>query len=277
MALSYIKDENDLYYESILDHLNEYNTTQTGEKESKQCFVFVEDNHELVGFVHASLWWDYIHYPGFFYDNQEALHQAISFIHQHFKEKAVGAEVSSFTDFVVEDFTKAGYQKVGYIENLPKHGVRTALLNQTLSALDMISKYQVTMTETFPHSMKEAVQKKKRAFLEKCQITSSFHEICYACFDNETLVGGVVGVLQFDNLYIDLLFVELSYRHQGIASNLMKLLEEEALNQGINQAYLGTTSFQAKDFYQRFGYEVKVALPNFPKGHTHYTMVKKLV
>lgn len=277
VTLSYIKDENDLYYGSILDQLNKYNYSQTGEKEKRQCFVFVEDNHELVGFVHASLWWDYIHYPSFFYDNQEVLHQAISCIHHHFKEKALGAEVSSFTDFVVEDFIQAGYQKIGCIENLPKHGVRTALLNQTLLSPETASKYQLTMTETFPPSMKEAVQKKKKAFLEKCQITSTFHEICYACFDSETLVGGVVGILQFDNLYIDLLFVEPSYRHQGIASNLMKLLEEEALNQGIKQAYLGTTSFQAKDFYQRLGYEIKVSLPDFPKGHTHFTMVKKLV
>jgi hypothetical protein len=40
--------------------------------------------------------------------------------------------------------------------------------------------------------------------------------------------------------------------------------------------FLSTFSFQARPFYERFGYEVFGELPDYPEGHSLYFMKKML-
>jgi hypothetical protein len=48
------------------------------------------------------------------------------------------------------------------------------------------------------------------------------------------------------------------------------------LQHGFTRARVETTSFQARPFYERLGYEVYGVLDECPVGHTTYFMKKQL-
>ena len=90
------------------------------------------------------------------------------------------------------------------------------------------------------------------------------------------VLGGVLGDVWGGWLHITFLWVAESLRHQSYGGRLLGAAEEQARAQGGRNAYLETFSFQARPFYERFGYQVFAELPDFPAGHTYYFMQKAL-
>ena len=56
----------------------------------------------------------------------------------------------------------------------------------------------------------------------------------------------------------------------------MVFAEEYARKLKLESIDLGTTEFQAKDFYEKLGYEVVFTRENYPIGYNCYTLYKKL-
>ena len=80
------------------------------------------------------------------------------------------------------------------------------------------------------------------------------------------LVAGIVFVVHWQWLNIDILFVHETYRGQGLGSQLLRRAETYAQTVGCVGAYLDTLSFQAPDFYPKHGYEILAELEGFPPG-----------
>ena len=72
------------------------------------------------------------------------------------------------------------------------------------------------------------------------------------------------------------LWVEEAYRHQGIASALIRESERKAREQGCYLALIGTFDFQAKPLYDKHGYALIETMTDYPKGHEHYFLQKRL-
>jgi len=70
--------------------------------------------------------------------------------------------------------------------------------------------------------------------------------------------------------------VEDAARGQGLGRRLIGLAEDEARRRGCRHAYLDTTSFQARPFYEKLGYRLWGQLEDFPQGHTRYFLQKAL-
>ncbi len=101
--------------------------------------------------------------------------------------------------------------------------------------------------------------------------------ICYVVrADNREILGGVVGVVYWDWLYVDLMWLKEELRGCGYGHQLLTRLEDEARQCGAKNVYLDTFSFQAPDFYKQHGYQEFGQLQNFPPGHVRYFMTKKL-
>ena len=96
----------------------------------------------------------------------------------------------------------------------------------------------------------------------------------FAYGQNQQIVGGLFGEVGWGWLHIDILWVDNSYRKQGLGSKLLKQAETESLAMGIDRGYLETTDFQARPFYEKMGYEVFAELNDQPPGHTCYYMKK---
>ena len=90
-------------------------------------------------------------------------------------------------------------------------------------------------------------------------------------------LGGALGHVWGGWLDLDTLWVAEPFRGQGYGAKLLRAAEDEARGQGCHGVFLTTFSFQAKPFYEKFGYEVVADIPDYPKGHSHHVLTKKLL
>ncbi len=95
--------------------------------------------------------------------------------------------------------------------------------------------------------------------------------------ENGDIIGGILACSAlWQILSIDTLWVKEEYRNQGVAKQLLHVVETKARDMGCHLAYLSTYDFQAKDFYLKNGYEIFGVLENCPKDHKLYHLSKKL-
>jgi GNAT superfamily N-acetyltransferase len=90
------------------------------------------------------------------------------------------------------------------------------------------------------------------------------------------VLGGALGHVFGGWLDLESLWVMEPFRGQGYGGKLLKAAEDEARTQGCHGVFLTTFSFQAKPFYEKFGYEVVAEIPDYPKGHSYYALKKRL-
>ena len=104
-----------------------------------------------------------------------------------------------------------------------------------------------------------------------------FERICFILRSaNGEIAGGALGELYYGWFHLDLLWVKDELRGHGHGLSLLKRIEEEARQRGARNIFLDTFSFQALDFYKRYGYEEFGVLPDYPPGHQRHFLKKQL-
>jgi len=78
-------------------------------------------------------------------------------------------------------------------------------------------------------------------------------------------------------MLIENIWVDERLRGKNIGSQLLSELEKAAITRGCKFALLDTLNFQARPFYEKFGYELQWTQENYPKEGCKYFMVKKLL
>jgi GNAT superfamily N-acetyltransferase len=94
--------------------------------------------------------------------------------------------------------------------------------------------------------------------------------------ERNAVLGGALGHIWGGWLDLDTLWVAEPFRRLGYGARLLRAAEDEAKTQGCHGVFLTTFSFQAKPFYEKFGYEVVADIPDYPKGHSHHVLKKTL-
>ncbi|MAU10079.1 MAG: hypothetical protein CL607_09680 [Anaerolineaceae bacterium] len=94
---------------------------------------------------------------------------------------------------------------------------------------------------------------------------------------HKRIIGGAIGEVDWGWLYVDTLWVEASQRKRGLGWQLMLAIEQYALQQTISHCYLMTTSFQAREFYEKLGYKVIGHNDDRPRRHTMYYLEKTIL
>ena len=94
--------------------------------------------------------------------------------------------------------------------------------------------------------------------------------------ENGQVLGGIRANAFWNYCTIELLWLAKETRGLGLGSNLMEAAEKFAKDKGFGYMRTETLSFQAKPFYEKLGYKVFGELPDYPKGHTTYCLVKEL-
>ncbi len=93
--------------------------------------------------------------------------------------------------------------------------------------------------------------------------------------DNGNIIAGCVAIMNCWNVaYIDTLWVDSKYRGKGLGARLLAEIEKTAKAKGGYLVHLDTFDFQAKEFYEKQGYEVFGVLEDCPKGHCRYYLKK---
>jgi GNAT superfamily N-acetyltransferase len=94
--------------------------------------------------------------------------------------------------------------------------------------------------------------------------------------DKDEILGGLLGYVWADWLFVAILWVDDDLRGKGYATRLMDAAEDYARERGCHSAMLDTHSFQARPFYEKRGYKLFGALDDYPKGHKKFFLQKKL-
>lgn len=94
--------------------------------------------------------------------------------------------------------------------------------------------------------------------------------------DRDAVLGGALGDVWGGWLDLTFLWVAEPLRGKGYGERLLGAAEDEARTLGCQGVFLETLGFQARPFYERFGYEVFAELPDRPAGYTSYFMRKRL-
>ena len=98
----------------------------------------------------------------------------------------------------------------------------------------------------------------------------------FARDDADAVVAGLYGWTWGETCEIRTLWVHERWRGKGLGTRLMAMAEAEARSRGARQILLNTHSFQAPAFYRRFGFEVIAGVADYPVGHDHMLLQKKL-
>ena len=84
--------------------------------------------------------------------------------------------------------------------------------------------------------------------------------------DAGKIVAGISGWTWGDCCEMQSLWVEPSLRGRGLATRLIAAAESEAAARGCTQTVHFTYAFQARELYERIGYELVGRVENFPSG-----------
>lgn len=103
-----------------------------------------------------------------------------------------------------------------------------------------------------------------------CQLALFLHD------EQGDMMAGICGRFWGECLEIDTLWVEATWRRQGIGKRLMQTMETEAVSRGCHQITLTTFSFQAPEFYQKLGYHVFGVFGGFGNGHQKFYLQKRI-
>ncbi len=109
--------------------------------------------------------------------------------------------------------------------------------------------------------------------------TATEDELRFAVFARDpagTLIGGIRAVAFWDWMNIEVIWVHEDARGAGLGRQLLNEAETFAIENRFFWSCLETASFQAREFYEKQGYEVFGELDDFPKGHTMFYMRKSL-
>lgn len=94
--------------------------------------------------------------------------------------------------------------------------------------------------------------------------------------DNGKVLGGIRANAYWNYCIIELLWLSKESRGLGLGSQLIESAENFAKEKGLGYMRTETLSFQARPFYEKLGYQLFGELPDYPKGHTTYCLVKEL-
>jgi ribosomal protein S18 acetylase RimI-like enzyme len=94
--------------------------------------------------------------------------------------------------------------------------------------------------------------------------------------DAGRIVGGLLAVRYWDCMHIDILWVDDEFRGIGYGCRLLLHIEEIAVRKRCRFIELDTFSFQAPEFYKKYGYQVIGTVEDIHGGHNRYYFIKRV-
>lgn len=90
------------------------------------------------------------------------------------------------------------------------------------------------------------------------------------------LLGGIAGFTWLGWMQVNVLWVREDRRGRGLGRRLLAAAEVEGKRRGAHTVLLETHTFQAPDFYPKYGYVVYATIEGYPPGHSKLLFRKDL-
>lgn len=92
---------------------------------------------------------------------------------------------------------------------------------------------------------------------------------------NGKIRGALLSYVWGKWLHVDTFWLDDDVRRHGWGSKMLEAAHEIGREKGATAAWLDTFSWQARPFYERFGYEAVFEVADFPAGHSRIFMCKR--
>ena len=272
--IQYINDKDFKYSKDIKKGLHAYNQSQAGYREKDYQHFYVFDDKKLVGASHTKMASDWCHIKKIYYQDLKTLKALMNDIKKYYKNKVEGIRLQTVLPNRVDDYKKIGFIEKGKLADMPSGGENVFLLITDMNYYEINKDYEKKSSDKPIKTYDKVLKKKNKKIRENLNFSSETIDIQYVVLDDGKFVGGIYGNFQYDYLFINILFVDKEYRGQNIASNLMDIIENEALKRGVTNIYLTTFEFQALGFYKNRGYKKIITIYDYPIGFDEYTVYK---
>jgi GNAT superfamily N-acetyltransferase len=181
-------------------------------------------------------------------------------------------------------YEKLGYQVYAELADYPIAPHRRYFMMRTLAPDDQPAVRRTELPITFnPYLAREAVDTIRTGIASHAHASIGLpetewfpHHFFLRDRDGE-IVGGALGNVWGQWLYVEYVWVDRALRGHGHASRLMAASERAAVARGCAHSSLGTFSFQARPLYEKLGYRVFGEERDHPKGHSHYLLTRRLI
>ncbi|MCC3702068.1 GNAT family N-acetyltransferase [Rouxiella badensis] len=90
------------------------------------------------------------------------------------------------------------------------------------------------------------------------------------------VLGGMLGRTSLGLMFIELFYLPLTLRGSGLGSEILRQFEQEGARRGCTSGVLYTLSFQAPNFYAKYGWQRFGEIPCSPEGSSRIFMSKAL-
>lgn len=104
----------------------------------------------------------------------------------------------------------------------------------------------------------------------------SRQKLCYAYEEGFQVLAGMSLEFYWGILHINFLWVDEKSRWEKIGEQFLSLAKDIANKNACSIIYLETYSFQAPDFYKRYGFEEFGRLDNIPNENSTLYFMKKI-
>lgn len=110
------------------------------------------------------------------------------------------------------------------------------------------------------------------------QVPNGVYEEMNLCVKDQEdrIIAGLNSVICWNWMEIDILWVDDEQRGSGHGKRLLEEAEEIARSKQCTFIKLNTFSFQAPEFYKKYGYKEMAVIENAPLGNKHYYFIKDL-
>lgn len=270
-----IHDAAGTFESNIKDHLRSHNAQFVGGREMSERYFYLVENTELQASIHTNLFWDWVSFSDIFYKNNEVLDLLLDEIKKHYQESAVGLKLFTNDPSRAKDFMSVGFLHAGDTPSTPNTESYQYLRCEDFSHRENDAE---VLSSTEPQEDYQTVLEEHLKAYSLINTKGNSHEevVIFVAVDGDEFLGGVQAFVSNDSLYISRLAVKKECRGKKIATKLMNRLESYAREHAIHSLDLGTVEFQAKDFYEKLGFEVVMTKVNDPKGYNSYSMVKMI-
>ncbi|MFP4286738.1 MAG: GNAT family N-acetyltransferase [Candidatus Izemoplasmataceae bacterium] len=272
--IEYIIDKDKTYSKTVKTILRSHNNSYTNSDLEENLNLYALQNGKLIGYMHSNFFWDWVNINTFVYENLNALKALTYKVMSLYKDKAVGIKCFTEDKKRYSDYLNAGYLLDGSVTlSEEKHYYYMSFFDfedtydsniELLVSEEPLIQYDATI-KPWIKTVQQAIGQDEEGI-----------DFDLAVVMNQECIGGLNSTIYHNMIYVNKISVDKKYRNKHIGSTLMGMVIDHAKTLDLPFVMLSTTSFHARPFYEKLGFEVAYTRKNHPKGFDAYTMVKRL-
>lgn len=274
MKIRYQRDEDKSYDPLIKSMLKAHNNQFHPKDDYQSITLYAVKNQKLIGAIEANLFWNWGSINRVFYDHKETLMHLLCALDEAVLDNVVGISLTTTVTTRLNDFLQSGFildASVPLSDNETYYYAHMGELS-CIKEKDASIKIVKEADQAYEHLF----DLEDRTFNKKNQIFDASESYDVVAIEENVCIGGLQSAVYGNMLYISRLIVNPEYRNQSIGSSLVNMAIQFAKNNHLAVIMLGTTDFQAKDFYEKIGFKVMHTRENQPPGYHSYAMFKWL-